>query len=153
MAAKEVDGNLIEALNVAGFMMNATRTYNGKLKFQFIAGTYRGQRNVIVGRSNNYGIESIPGLEELQLNIPHLIKLAEVWLSYRKQNFPFFRGLNELIAEPADFQRVAGYVGLTDESEVMDHLATTVIEGGIYVRTKFQKAKAMIQSFKKNSLV
>ena len=96
------------------------------------------------------GIENIPGLEELQLNIPHLIKLAEVGLSYRKQNFPFFRGLNELIvAEPADFQRVAGYVGLTDESEVMDHLATSVMEGGVYVKTKFQRAKGMIQSFKK----
>ena len=115
MAAEEVDGNLIEALNVTGFMMNTTRTHNGKLKFQFLAGTYRGQRDVIVGRCNNFGIENIPGLEELQLNIPHLIKLAEVWLSYRKRNFPFFRGLNELIvAEPADFQRVAGYVGLTD---------------------------------------
>ena len=78
MDAEEIDGELIQALNVAGFMMNTTRTHNGKLKFQFIAGIYRGQRNVIVGRCNNYGIENIPGLEELQLNIPHLFEVYEV---------------------------------------------------------------------------
>ena len=77
------DGGLIEALNVAGFMLNTTRTHNGKIKFHFMSGTYHGQRNVILGRTNNFGIANIPGLEDLQVNIPHLIKICEVWLSYR----------------------------------------------------------------------
>ena len=38
MAAVENDGELIESLNVAGFMFNTTRTsHNGKIKFQFMA--------------------------------------------------------------------------------------------------------------------